>query len=407
MTLKNPQKIDEIRGLMQGYIDDRKLAGIVAVICHDGDTVMMEPFGVQDLETKVPVSVDSLFRIYSMTKPITSVALMTLYEEGKFGLDDPLARHLPSFEQTEVYSHTKDDGEIVTEPCSQPLTIRHLMTHTAGLSYGWRPDAPVDGLYRKYAVNAPDVDIEEMTRRIGRMPLVCQPGTQWQYSLAVDVQGHLIEALSDQKFDAFLKQRIFEPLGMADTGFSVPEDKRDRFTSNYSPAGGMGVEIIRTKSANDSGPIERIDRPGESTYDQNPKLLSGGGGLVSSAPDYLAFAMMLRNKGELNGTRILKAETVDLMTKNHILEELVPIGLEGLYLKGTGFGLGFSVRVEASDQKLPGSKGDYGWGGAASTDVFISPEDDLVGIFLTQFMPKFYYPIETEFKRLALQAVKG
>lgn len=407
MTVANPEKLDELNSLMQRYIDEGKLASIVAVISHGGETVMMDAFGVLDTETEVPTAPDSLFRIYSMTKPITSVGLMTLYEEGKFELDDPVAKHLPAFERTEVYDRTAEDGEIVSVPCAQPMTIRHLMTHTAGLSYGWRPDAPVDDLYRKYGVNAPDVDIEEMTRRIGRMPLVYQPGTQWQYSLAVDVQGHLIEALSGQKFDAFLQSRIFDPLGMADTGFSVPEGKRDRFTSNYGPAGGMGTQIFQTERKSSDGPIERIDQPGSSTYDAPPKFLSGGGGLVSSAPDYLAFATMLKNKGELNGARVLKIETVELMTQNHIPEALVPIGLEGLYLKGTGFGLGFSVRLDDADQKLPGSKGDYGWGGAASTDVFISPEDDLIGIFLTQFMPKFYYPIENEFKRLALDAVKA
>lgn len=407
MTLKNPEKLNEIRALMQGYIDQGKLASIVAVMAHQGKTVMMDAFGVLDLESGTPTKTDSLFRIYSMTKPITSVALMTFFEEGKFELDDSVAKYLPEFENVDVYAGQDHDGDIVTEPCKSPITIRHLMTHTAGISYGWRPKHPVDELYRKYTVNAPGSDIETMSKKIASVPLLYQPGSKWQYSLAVDVQGHLIEVLSGQKFDAVLKERIFDPLGMTDTGFFAPEDKRGRFTSNYGPAGGMGAQIFKTNDGDDNGPIERIDQPGNSTYDASPSFLSGGGGLVSSAPDYLAFATMLINKGELNGKRILKAETVELMTENHIDDALVPINLEGLHLKGTGFGLGFSVRVDASDQKLPGSKGDFGWGGAASTDVFISPDDDLIGIFLTQFMPKFYYPIENEFKRLALDAVKG
>lgn len=399
----NPAKLDELRKAMQAYIDDEKLASIVTMIWKDGELITADAYGVQDLETKVPTQIDSIFRIYSMTKPITGVALMTLYEQGKFQLDDPVGNYLPVLAEVEVFIEQKDDGTIVTEPCKSPMTIRQLMTHTAGLSYGWR-DHPVDRLYAKNKINDYGGTVAGNVESLGAIPLLYHPGESWQYSVAVDVQARLIEVLSGMAYRDYLKLAVLNPLGMLDTDFFVPEDKRHRFTTNYGPgesAGGMAPSAlsVRGEPFGKAG-IERVDQPGHgSVYDSLPSFCMGGGGLASTGPDYLTFATMLAQKGEANGVRILKPETVALMTQNQIADELIPINLEGMAMPETGFGLDLSVRMTDEVDYWPGVVGEYGWSGAASTHFFVAPEQNLVGILLTQMLPAYTYLIEIEFKK--------
>ena len=397
----DPAKLEDMRTAMQAYIDDEKLASIVTMVWRDGTLVTADAFGVQDLETKIPTQIDSIFRIYSMTKPITGVALMTLWEQGKFQLDDPVADYLPQLRDVDVFIERKDDGTIVTEPCNSPITIRHLMTHSAGFSYGWMPDSVVDALYVDAGVNDYGGTVMGNVDKLGRIPLNYQPGTEFRYSVAVDVQAALIEVLSGLAYRDYLKRAVLDPLGMVDTDFFVPEAKRDRFVSNYSPGEGAVVPALafRGDPFGKAG-IERIDQPGHgSVYDSLPSFTMGGGGLASTALDYLKFATMLASRGVLDGTRILQPETVDLMTQNHLPEDLTPIKLLVMEMPETGFGLDLSIRMTDEIDYWPGSVGEYGWSGMASTHFFVAPKHNLVGILLTQMTPAYTYLIELEFKK--------
>lgn len=360
-----------IDAAMNAYVDDQKLAGIVVLIARDGKVAHAGLYGQMNRESKQAMSRDALFRIYSMTKPITGAALMTLYDEGRFELDDPVAKYLPGFEQLKVYGGKKQ-GEVQLADLQRPITVRDLMCHTSGLAYGLLPLTPVDGMYVKANLLDRTKTLDSMLERLLKLPLAAQPGERWMYSIAVDVQGKLIEALADMPLDQFLAARIFKPLGMDDTAFDVPADKIGRLTVNYG-----------TKE----GKLVPIDSPATSQFATKPALLSGGGGLISTADDYLVFAQMMLNRGEFNGVRILKPETVDLMTRNHLPDKLVPIALGPMVMADMGFGLDVAVRVRAENGEPAGSLGEYGWGGAASTQFFVAPREDLICVFMTQFMP--------------------
>jgi len=314
---------------------------------------------------------DSLFRIYSMTKPITGAALMTLFDEGRFKLDDPVAKYLPGFDKIKVFAGD-EGGAIKLADLQRPVTIRDLMCHTAGLAYGLMSASPVDEMYKEARLLDRTKNLDSMLERLVKIPLAIQPGEKWMYSIAVDVQGKLIEALSGKPLDEYLAERVFGPLAMPDTGFYVPADKLDRLTVNYGKKDGL---------------LSPVDGSKSSQFATKPTLFSGGGGLVSTADDYLRFTQMMLNRGELDGVRILKPETVDLMTRNHLAEKLVPIKLGPLPLANTGFGLDFAVRVKTGEGEPPGSLGEYWWGGAASTQFFIAPRENLISIGMTQFMP--------------------
>ncbi len=361
----------EIDSKMQSYVSEGKLAGIVLLVAREGKVAHAGVYGKMDIEAGQPMRRDALFRIYSMTKPITGGALMTLYDEGRFQLDDPVSKYLPGFANVKVYAG-EEGGKIKLADLKRPVTIRDLMCHTAGLAYGLMPASPVDEMYKEAKILDRTKTLDDMIARLVKLPLAAQPGDKWMYSIAVDVQGKLIEALSGKPLDAFFAEKIFQPLAMKDTAFFVPADKLDRLTVNYQKKDGRLTPVDGSKT---------------SQFATKPELFSGGGGLVSTADDYLRFAQMMLNRGELDGVRILKPETVDLMARNHLPEKLVPIGLGPLSMTNTGFGLDFAVRVKAGEGEPAGSLGEYWWGGAASTQFFIAPKENLICVGMTQFMP--------------------
>jgi len=383
-------RLSRIGAWMQSYIDQNKLAGTIAMVVRCGKVAYLERFGMMDLEAAKPMQFDTIFRIYSMTKPITSVALMMLYEEGHFQLHDPVSRFIPEFADVKVFAGATEEGFGVTE-LEREITIWHLLTHTAGLTYDSCEDSPVDAMYLEADLHRPDRTTEEVVHEIVKLPLVHQPGTAWCYSMATDVLGYLIEVISGMTLDVFFGEKILKPLGMEDTDFYVPEAKLDRFAAEYGPTENGGMELL--------------DAPATSQYTKPPRFLSGGAGLVSTASDYMRFTQMLLDGGELDGTRLLGRKTVELMTINHLPDELIPILVQPHTLHGCGFGLGFRVLVNLAQAGRLGSEGEFGWGGAASTSFFVDPKEQLVGLLLTQLVPSRYYPIRNEFKVLIYQAL--
>ncbi len=362
--------LSELDAKMESYITDGKLAGIVVLIAREGKVAHAGVYGKADIEAKQPMRRDSLFRVYSMTKPITGVALMTLYDEGRFKLDDPVSKYLDGFGAIKVFDG-KDGSTIKLADLKRPITIQDLMCHTSGLAYGLFPATPVDAMYAQAKILDRTKNLDNMLERLLKIPLAAQPGEKWMYSIAVDVQGKLIEKLSGKPLDVYFSERIFKPLAMQDTAFYAPADKIDRLTVNYGKK---------------DGHLSPVDGSKTSQFNEMPALLSGGGGLISTADDYLRFAQMMLNRGELDGVRILKPETVDLMTRNHLPDSMVPISLGPLSMAGMGFGLDFAVRVKAGPGE-PASLGEFGWGGAASTQFFVAPKEKMILIGMAQFMP--------------------
>ena len=390
-------KLNRIGAWMRGYVEQDKLAGAVAVAVRHGQVAYRERFGLMDREAARPMQFDTIFRIYSMTKPVASVALMMLYEEGRFQLTDPVSRFIPGFANLMAFVAATKRGMIIVDDLEREMTIQHLLTHTAGLAYGLSADSPIEALYHEAGIfdsgplHIMQVTLPEMIQRLVELPLAHQPGSAWRYSQATDVLGYLVEVISGMPLDAFFEEKIFKPLGMEDTGFYVPEEKLDRLAALYGPAQGGGVQLL--------------EAPATSSFARPTRCLSGGIGLVSTASDYARFAQMLLNGGELEGARLLGRKTVELMTMNHLPRELVPIQMGAHTLHGCGFGLGFRVRVDAARSGMLGSEGEYGWGGYASTSFFVDPRENLVGLLLTQLAPSRHYPIRNEFKVLVYQAL--
>lgn len=344
------EALAKIDAKVAAMIEGREFPGASVAVARDGKVAYLKSFG--DFKD------GSLVRIYSMTKPITVVAALILVEEGKLALADPVSKYLPGFDKLAVEGSDRPPA---------PMTIKHLMQHTSGLTYGLFGDTPVDRAYREQDVLSTDTTLEQMVAKLARIPLLFEPGARWHYSVAIDVLGRVIEVAAKQPLDAFLAGRIFKPLGMDDTSFSVPDAQLPRFVPCCGPRGRV------------------IEAPETSRFRLPPALLSGGGGLVSTLSDYLAFALMLDAGGTWNGKRILKPETVQQMTTNQLPEALLPIGFGPLKLGGLGFGLGVSVRVKAMGEGT--AEGEWGWAGAASTTFYVSPKDRLVVVTMVQRMP--------------------
>lgn len=380
------ERLAKVSAVMDGLVKEKKLAGGIVVIARSGKVVHFRSHGMMDIEANKPMRDDAIVRIYSMSKAITTAAALKLCDEGKVGLDDPVSKHLPEMKSSQVQGQ---DGPFAPE---KEMTVRDLMRHTSGLTYGTGTSGNevADKLFREAKVLDPNSTLADMAAKLGRVPLAFEPGKDWRYGVSSDLLGRVVEVVSGQPLDEFFQQQIFKPLDMKDTGFFVPDEKLQRFATNYTSDG--------------KGSLTLLDAPEKSVYRKSPKLLSGGGGLVSTARDYMRFLMMIAQGGELDGVRILSDKTVRLMTTNQLPESVGWIKFGSQVREGVGFGLGFSVRVKSSDWDPPGRLGEYGWGGAASTHYWTSPKDDLVVVTMEQTMP---YSFLTEFavKSLIYDAV--
>jgi len=408
MTRHEPQSVGlskealaRIPAHFNRYVDEGKLPGYLVMVARRGKVAYLHQYGLADVARQKPMVEETIFRVYSMTKPITSVALLQLYEQGRFQLDNPVARFIPAFKDLAVYASHNNNGHIVTKAPDREMTIRDLFTHTSGLSYGNDASHPVEALYQERKMR--EGSLADLVEKLSTVPLLFSPGTQWNYSFATDVLGYLVEVMSGQRLDSYFADHIFGPLGMVDTGFHVPAEKHHRFAANYGPKDGG-------KDRGKDGGMQLVDDPTTSVYLQPPVRLSGGGGLVSTCADYFRFAQMLLNKGELEGVRILGRKTVELMTANHMPENGdlasmgVPVFSETTY-SGIGFGLGVSVMLDPAKAQILGSPGEYAWGGAASTAFWVDPVEEQIVIFLTQLMPSSTYPIRRELRVLTYGAI--
>jgi CubicO group peptidase (beta-lactamase class C family) len=392
------RRLARIDDHFRAYVDDGRLAGWLVLVARRGEIAHLSTYGRRDAAADLPMELDTIFRMYSMTKPITSVAAMMLYEEGAFELKDPVSRFIPSFADARVF-RSGSSVRPVTEPVTEPMLIWHLLTHTAGLTYGFQYSSPVDALYRSAGFELgtpPGLDLAGCCDRWASLPLLFQPGTEWSYSVATDVLGRVVEVASGRTLDEFLAERIFGPLGMVDTGFHVPAVDAGRLAALYTPHPATGAAV--QQDALGAGAL-RV-----------PSALSGGGGLVGTAADYHRFVEMLRRGGELDGVRLLGSRTVDYMTRNHLpggadLEEFGrPLFAETTY-DGTGFGLGFAVVDDPVKNKVLGTAGSYLWGGAASTAFWVDPVEEITALFLTQLLPSRTHPIRSQLNQLVYQAL--
>ena len=388
------RRIDE--HLFARYLEPGRIAGALTLVARRGKVAFLSPVGKMDRERGVPMRTDTLFRIYSMTKPVTSVALMMLYERGAFQLSDPVHKWLPGWDQLRVYRYGRYPN-FVTAPVERPMTVRDLLTHTSGLSYGIVERTHVDAAYRKLGIGDGQGTLSDMVEKLGQLPLEFSPGTRWGYSVATDVIARLVEILSGRRFDEYLREQIFEPLGMVDTGYTVAVDKLSRYAANYSrtPAGGMTL----------------FDDPADSAYARPKTLFTGTSGLISTAGDYLRFAEMLRRGGTIDGVRLLGPRTVRLMTQNHLPGgvDLASIATESTFsetrFEGVGFGLGFHVLLDPVRAQASGSVGEYGWGGMASTNFWIDPLEELTFIFMTQLVPSSALNVRAELRSIVHGAI--
>ena len=380
------------------YVDDGRLPGWLTVVARAGRVVHLSSYGMRDREKSLPVETGTLWRLASMTKPVTSVAAMMLYEEGAFELKDPISKWLPAFEHMRVYrsgSAMRPD----TRPATEPIRVWHLLTHTAGLTYGFHHAHPVDAMYRSAGFEwgtPPDADLAACCDMWASMPLLFEPGAEFNYSVATDVLGRLVEVVSGQPLDRFFEERILGPLGMTDTGFWVEEDRAGQLAAAYmaNPTGSAAPALL----INGDAALRR------------PPMWSGGGGLVGSAADYLRFAEMLRRGGELDGVRLLSPRTVAYMTANQLpggadLEQFGrPLFAETTF-DGVGFGLGFSVVTDPAAGKVLTGPGEFGWGGAFSTAFWVAPAEDLTVMFFTQLLPSSTHPLRSQLKQLVYQSL--
>ena len=402
------ERLARIVPAMQRYVDEKKLAGVVTLVARRGQLVHLEAIGSQNVAAGEAMTPDTIVRLMSLSKPITGAAVMSLYEEGHFLLTDPVSDYLPEFANMEVYLGD-EDGRIMTEP-AETITIRHLLTHTAGLTYDFFP-TPVGRMYGEAGVvvsppgKPTHASLDEWTQALATLPLIAQPGTDWNYSFGMDVLGRLIEVVSGKSFRAFLHERIFEPIDMRDTDFYVPAEKLSRFAACYVPTPDAGIALF--------------DDPQTSPYRMLPPVEMGGSGLVGTAGDYLRFAQMLANGGELDGVRILSPTSVNLMMSDHMHPEMRPDPLTSLFghplyggtgddasrAWGFGYGLTGFVVTDSALTGVPLSTGSFGWVGAMTTHFWVDRQEDLIGIVLTQLLPDGTYPIRQLMEQMTYQAI--
>lgn len=383
---------ENIKTFLDNYVDSGKIPGYSLLISRDFDEVVYTQYGLADVERQQPVQRDTVFRIYSMTKPVTSAALMQLWERGLFQLDDPVAKYIPEWSDLKVFAGGTADDYTTAEP-DRAMTIRDLLTHTSGLTYGlFNPDHPVDQMYMRDGVAMPPSSETQADRilKLAKIPLLFSPGTRWSYSFATDVVGYLVEQLSGERLDVYFKNHITGPLGMHDTDFHVTVEQTDRFSACYKHV-----------AIDDSFRLQ--DDPATSNYLLQPNLHSGGGGLVSTIDDYHLFCKAMLNKGEHNGVRILQASTVIEMTANHLpnQQDLSAMGqskFSETVMEGVGFGLGYAVMLDPLRASVRSSPGEFNWGGMASTYHYIDPQEQLIVVFMTQLIPSSAYPIRTDLK---------
>ena len=396
------ERLKRIDAHLAGYVADGRLPGWLLTIRRHGRLAYVARCGSRDLEAGLPVTDDTVWRIYSMTKPVTSVAAMILYEEGRLALTDPVSDFIPAFNDVRVYAGGSDLKQL-TVPATEPIRIWHLLTHTAGLTYGFHRVHPVDAMYRAAGFEwgtPPGTDLARACDLWAGLPLLFQPGTEWNYSVATDVLGRVVEVASGQRLDEFFADRVFGPLGMTDTAFWAAPAVQPRLAALYTPG--------------KDGKATRLDALGRPAL-KEPRMLSGGGGLVSTAADYDRFTQMLAHRpdspaGDLRGVKLLGPRTVGYMTRNHLpggadLETFGrPLFAEAPFL-GVGFGLGFAVMIDPVPGKVTGSAGEISWGGAASTAFWVDQEADLTVSFFTQLLPSSTYPIRAQLRQLIYQAL--
>ena len=389
-------RLSKVSRWMRRYVDEGKLPFAMTLVARRGEVAFFDLVGMRDVKNRCPIRADTIMRFYSMTKPITTVAAMMLYEEGHFQLDSRIADFVPCLGDMEVYVPS-EKGQLKSRPSRNPITFQHLMTHTSGFIYGFGDDSP---LAEQYQFNRTDFDIdsgklEGAVARLSSLPLAHEPGTSWHYGVSTDVLGYLVEVISGKSLRDYMMERIFLPLGMEDTDFGIPVEKLGRFSCLYEFDRMAGMRLA------DSADNTRYVLDNVVTY-------SGGGGLMSTMSDYYRFTKLLRNKGEVHGQRLLGRKTVDYMTCNHLPGDLAAMGQftfnETTY-EGIGFGLGFSVMLEPAKAGVVGSSGEYAWGGMASTAFWIDPTEDMTVIFLTQLSPSDAYPLRRELRVLTYQAL--
>ena len=396
-------------------VDNKKIPGFVSMIMRKGQLVQFTAYGYADLEKRIPLKVDSIFRIYSMTKPITGVALMILVEEGKIRLDDPVKKYIPSFSKTKVFTELKD-SQIITQPLNRDITIRDLATHTSGLSYAINEPDPVSNLYRErkiFPYYYPDKegvsgtksfkDICAFADSVANLPLKHQPGSQWTYSIGMDILGCVIEIASGKTFDTFLKENIFDPLRMEDTAFMVPESKRERYTSLYGFAPILRSFVPEMADQIDPKALTALlVQRDECPYLMQPNVFDGGSGLVSTAQDYMNFAQMLLNNGKFGKRRVLGRKSIELLSKNHLGRQITD---NKDYPEGKGFGITVGVTTDPALAGEYGSPGNYYWGGAASTSFWIDPKEQLIAVFMTQLLVN-PHGTRDKYRTLVYQAIE-
>ena len=381
------QRLDRIAPAMQGYIDQGKLAGTLTLVARNGKIAYLNAQGMQDKEAGKPMTEDTIFRIYSMSKPVTAVAAMTLWEQGKFHMFDPISKYLPEFADMKVYVSGSGD-ELVVEDAASPIRIIDLFMHTSGLSYGFS-NSEVDKLYQQMFSKPDELNRDNIIAKLVAMPLTHQPGTAWNYGVSTDVIGFLVEKLSGKKLGEYMQEAIFTPLGMKDTGFYVPADKVDRLTQIYTADRKTGKTIVM-----ENEPV--------GDFMSDPDIHNAGGGLVSTMQDYFTFAQMMLNGGEINGVRILGRKTVEYMSSNHLPNNLIPFNADS---QGEGYGLAMSVTVDPGMSGFMSSKGNFGWGGAASTYFRVDPQEKIIMISMAQFVPIGFHRYHDDFRNLVYQAL--